>query len=159
MYQLIGAYECKIDDKGRMRLPSGLIGQLGEREAYTFVVNRGFEKCLMLYIEEVWEKTSAEVNRLNLYNKKNRDFVRYFYRGAQKVVMDSADRVLIGKLLLDYAGIDKDVVLSAYRDRIEIWAKEEYERMLSEEPGDFSDLAQEVLGGGSLFNSPEDGLS
>ena len=159
MYQLIGAYECKIDDKGRMRLPSGLIGQLGEREAYTFVVNRGFEKCLMLYIEEVWEKTSAEVNRLNLYNKKHRDFVRYFYRGAQKVVMDNADRILIGKLLLDYAGIDKDVVLSAYRDRIEIWAKEEYERMLSEEPGDFSDLAQDVLGGNGLINSADDALS
>jgi len=159
MYQLIGAYECKIDDKGRMRLPSGLIGQLGEREAYTFVVNRGFEKCLMLYIEEVWEKTSAEVNRLNLYNKKHRDFVRYFYRGAQKVVMDNADRILIGKLLLDYAGIDKDVVLSAYRDRIEIWAKEEYERMLSEEPGDFSDLAQDVLGGSGLINSTDDALS
>ncbi|MFZ4426799.1 MAG: division/cell wall cluster transcriptional repressor MraZ [Saprospiraceae bacterium] len=159
MYQLIGAYECKIDDKGRMRLPSGLIGQLGDREAYTFVVNRGFEKCLMLYIEEVWEKTSAEVNRLNLYNKKHRDFVRYFYRGAQKVVMDSADRILIGKLLLDYAGIDKEVVLSAYNDRIEIWSKTEYERMLGEEPDDFSDLAQEVLGGESLFNEGEDELS
>lgn len=159
MFQLLGAYECKIDDKGRMRLPSGLISQLGERESYTFVINRGFEKCLMLYIEDVWDRISAEVNRLNLYNKKNRDFVRYFYRGAQKVVMDSADRILMSKMLLDYAGIEKEVVLSAYNDRIEIWARDEYERMMAEEPDDFSDLAQDVLGGGGPANTYDDELS
>jgi MraZ protein len=144
--QLLGEYECKIDAKGRMRMPSGLIGQLGEGQAHTFVINRGFEKCLMLYPEAVWERISAEVNQLNLYNKKNRDFVRYFYRGAQKLVMDSADRILVSKRLLEYAAIQNDVVLSAYNDRIEMWASEQYEELLGEEPADFSDLADEVLG-------------
>lgn len=127
-------------------MPSGLISQLGEGQALTFVINRGFEKCLMLYPEAVWEKITTEINQLNQYNKKNRDFVRYFYRGAQKVELDSADRILISKRLLDYAEIDKDVVLSAYNDRIEIWSLEKYEAMLNEEPMDFSDLAEDVLG-------------
>lgn len=144
--QLLGEYECKIDAKGRMRLPSGLIGQLGERETHNFVVNRGFENHLMLYPEEVWERITEEINQLNLYTKKNRDFVRYFYRGAQKVTMDGADRILVSKRLLEYAGIDKDVILSAYNDRIEVWSKSEYESMLNEEPDDFSDLAEDVLG-------------
>ncbi len=144
--QLLGEYECKIDAKGRMRLPSGLINQLGERESHHFVINRGFEKHLMLYPEEVWDRITEEVNSLNLYTKKNRDFVRYFYRGAQKVTMDSADRILVTKRLLEYAEIDKDVILSAYNDRIEIWSMEEYERILDEEPDDFSDLAEDVLG-------------
>lgn len=86
--QLLGEYECKIDAKGRMRMPSGLIAQLGEGEALSFVINRGFEQCLMLYPEPVWERITNEINQLNLYNKKNRNFVRYFYRGAQKVSMD-----------------------------------------------------------------------
>jgi len=146
--QLLGEYECKIDAKGRMRMPSGLIGQLGDDKALNFVINRGFEKCLMLYPESVWERTTNEINQLNLYNKKNRDFVRYFYRGAQKVTMDSADRILVSKRLLEYAGIDKQVILSAYNDRIEIWAQQEYEELLEEEPADFSDLAEEVLGKG-----------
>lgn len=150
--QLLGEYECKIDAKGRMRLPSGLIGQLGEKEQYEFVINRGFEKCLMLYPIEVWEKISEEVNQLNLYNKKNRDFVRYFYRGANKVMMDSADRVLVTKRLLEYAGVEKEVILSAYSDRIEIWSKEEYDQLLDDEPMDFSDLANDVLGN---LNEPE----
>ncbi len=127
-------------------MPSGLISQLGEGKTPTFVINRGFEKCLMLYPEDVWEKITAEINQLNQYNKKNREFVRYFYRGAQKVEVDSADRILISKRLLDYAEIDKDVVLSAYNDRIEIWSLEKYEAMLNEEPMDFSDLAEDVLG-------------
>lgn len=152
--QLLGEYECKIDAKGRMRLPSGLIGQLGEKEQYDFVINRGFEKCLMLYPIEVWDKISEEVNQLNLYNKKNRDFVRYFYRGANKVAMDSADRVLVSKRLLEYATIEKEVILSAYSDRIEIWAKDQYDMLLDDEPMDFSDLADDVLG--RVDTNPED---
>ncbi len=144
--QLLGEYECKIDAKGRMRLPSGLINQLGESETHNFVINRGFEKHLMLYPEKVWDRITEEINELNLYSKKNRDFVRYFYRGAQKVTMDSADRILVTKRLLEYADVEKDLILSAYNDRIEIWAKEEYERILDDEPDDFSDLAEDVLG-------------
>ena len=145
--QLLGEYDCKIDTKGRMRMPSGLIAQLTASEGvHTFVINRGFENCLMLYPEPVWEKITTEINQLNLYNKKNRDFVRYFYRGAHKVAMDNADRILVTKRLLEYAGIEKEVILSAYNDRIELWAKDQYDLMLAEEPDDFSDLAEDVLG-------------
>lgn len=144
--QLLGEYECKIDPKGRMRLPSGLIGQLGERGNYTFVINRGFENCLMLYPIEVWEEISKKINQLNTYGRKEREFVRYFYRGATKITMDGADRILLTKGLLDYAGIDKDVILSAFNDCIEIWSKDQYDNMLENEPDNFADLAEELLG-------------
>jgi MraZ protein len=128
-----------------MRMPSGLIAQLGD-DALSFVINRGFEQCLMVYPETVWDRITNEINQLNLYNKKNRAFVRYFYRGAQKVAMDNADRILVSKRLLEYAGIEREVILSAYNDRIEIWAADQYEALLEEEPEDFSDLAEDVLG-------------
>ncbi len=147
MPQLLGEYDCAIDAKGRMRMPSQLIKQLGEKESFTFIVNRGFEKNLMLYPKEVWEGITKEVNGLNPYDKQNRDFVRYFYRGATEIDMDSQDRILINKKLTDYAGIDKDIVIFAYNDRMELWAAEEYEKFMGSEPGDFSDLAQKVLGG------------
>ncbi len=147
--QLLGEYDCKIDPKGRMRLPTGLIQQLGERKEYSFVINRGFEHCLMLYPLEVWEEITSKVNSLNTYGKKEREFVRYFYRGASKLIMDSADRVLISKGLLDYAQIESDVILSAYNDVIEIWSKEYYDKMLGNEPDNFADLAEELLGRGN----------
>ncbi|HRD80428.1 MAG TPA: division/cell wall cluster transcriptional repressor MraZ, partial [Saprospiraceae bacterium] len=55
-------------------------------------------------------------------------------------------RILLPKRLQEWAGIDKDVVLSAINDRIEIWSKDQYDQLLGEEPDDFSDLAEEVLG-------------
>lgn len=153
MLRLLGEYDCKVDAKGRIRLPSGLISQLDEGESLSFVINRGFDKCLMVYPQKVWEKIAQEIDNLNMYDKKNRDFVRYFYRGAHKVELDSADRMLITKRLLEYASIEKEVILYAYKDRVEVWSKEKYMEMLDKEPDSFSDLAQEVLGGDNTIEN------
>lgn len=123
----------------------GLISQL-EGEKPAFVINRGFENCLILYPEKVWEEISKEVNALNQYDRRNREFVRYFYRGAQRLEVDGADRVLIAKRLLEYAGINKDVILVAVNDRIEVWAKDSTTWCWTKNRIDFSDLAQAVLG-------------
>ena len=63
MYQLRGEYECSVDAKGRLRLPSGLLRQFGGSGSLSFVVNRGFEKCIMLYPKEVWDRKAAEARR------------------------------------------------------------------------------------------------
>lgn len=146
MPQLIGEYDCKIDAKGRMRMPSTLLKQLGGDTAHTFVINRGFEKCLIIYPEVNWNKITKEIDKLSLYDPKQRQFVRYFYRGASKVTTDSAERILFPKRLSEYASLEKEVVLFAYNDRIEVWDSVAYEKMLDEEPEDFSALAQEVMG-------------
>ncbi|MGA1581764.1 MAG: division/cell wall cluster transcriptional repressor MraZ [Saprospiraceae bacterium] len=146
MPQLLGEYECKMDSKGRLRMPSPLLRQVGDEGVYHFVVNRGFENHLMLYPKLVWDRISSEVNQLNTYNRKNLAFIRYFYRGAQEVAVDGADRVLLPRKLLEYAGIEKDVIIFAYNDRMELWAKDQYEDLLGQEPEDFLDLAEEVMG-------------
>ncbi|MDX1667725.1 MAG: MraZ N-terminal domain-containing protein, partial [Saprospiraceae bacterium] len=76
--QLLGEYECKLDAKGRMRVPSSLLDQLEGHETQQFVINRGFEKCLTLYPKDVWKRIADEVNQLNTYKKINRTFLRYF---------------------------------------------------------------------------------
>ena len=58
----------------------------------------------------------------------------------------SSDRILLPKGLQEYAGIDKDLILFAYKDRIELWAKEQYEEMIDDEPDDFSEFAEDVTG-------------
>jgi len=146
MSQLLGEFDCRLDPKGRLMVPSALKKQLSAGAEDKFVINRGFEKCLVLFPMDEWKKESAKVNALNLYTKKNRDFVRYFYRGATELPMDNTNRVLIPKGLLDYAGIDKDLVLNAYANRIEVWSKEAYEKLMDSEPVDFSELAEEVMG-------------
>lgn len=146
MPQLLGEFECKIDAKGRMRLPTLLVKQLDTEGAHTFIINRGVERCLMMYPENVWEVLSAKVKKLNQYVKKNREFVRYFYKGATKLNTDSSDRILLPKRLLEFAGIEKEAILFAIDDRIEVWSKEKYDNLMEAEPENFSDLAEEVMG-------------
>ena len=148
MLQLTGEYDCKVDEKGRLRLPTSLLRQLGSSEdiALNFTVNRGFEKHLMLYPEDVWGRKAKEINQLNIYNTKQRQAIRYFYRGATKVSLDTSDRLLLPKSLMDYAGFEKDLVLFAYQEQIEIWSKLEYERTLEEEPTDFASIANDIFG-------------
>ena len=146
MINLIGEFECRIDAKGRFLLPAGLKKQLPPEAQEKFVVNRGFEKCLVLYPQSVWQTISNEVNQLNLYNKKNRDFVRYFYRGATEMLTDSVNRLLLPKQLMEYAGLGKEMVMFAFWNRVEIWSKEAYDKLQTREPEDFSTLAEEVMG-------------
>ena len=145
MYQFTGEYDCKVDAKGRLRLPSALIRQIGGVNL-NFTINRGFERHLIMYPKEVWERKTKEINQLNIYNQQHRQVIRYFYRGATEVQLDSADRVLVPKTLLDYAAISKEIMLFAYQDQIEIWSKERYEQMIENEPEDFSSIADQVFG-------------
>lgn len=146
MLNLIGEYECKLDGKSRLLFPAGLKKQIpavaGE---FRFVLNRGFEQCLVLYTLDEWKTRSEEINQLNDYIKQNRDFVRYFYRGATELLLDGANRILLPKGLLEYAGIEKDMVLFAFSNRIEIWDSKKYKSLLTDEPEDFARLAEEVM--------------
>jgi MraZ protein len=145
MSNLHGEYACKLDAKGRLIIPAALKKQLPKEAKDTFFINRGFEKCCVLYPKNEWELIATEINKLSDYIKKEREFKRYFLRGASMLEMDNASRVLLPKSLTEYAGIGNEVMLLAYGNKIEIWSKAAYEQMLSEEPADFSALAEEVM--------------
>ncbi len=146
MTNFIGEFECKLDAKGRLMLPSSLRKQLDPAAQESFVMNRGFEKCLVLYPKNDWKYISEEVNKLNQYVKKNREFTRYFYRGATELGLDGTGRLLFPKRLLEYAGVEKEVVLFAHGNKIEIWDKKAYDNLLTDEPDEFANLAEEVMG-------------
>jgi len=146
MSGLLGEYQVNLDAKGRVKLPSGLKKQLSPADNGRFVINRGFEKCLVLYPFAEWEKVSARVNKLNRFVKKKREFIRYFFRGATELVLDSSDRLNIPNHLLSYAGVGKELLLAANNNLIEIWNKDQYDRLMQIDSDDFADLAEEVMG-------------
>ena len=49
MIGLTGNYEVKVDSKGRLRLPTNLLQQIGETEDSQYVLNKGMGKCLRLF--------------------------------------------------------------------------------------------------------------
>ena len=146
MSYLIGEFECKLDTKGRMMIPSGLKKQLPEAESEGLVINRGFKKYLVIYTKQEWNKKLDELNKLNQYETKSIEFIRYFTRGATELVPDSTGRVNLPQLLLDYAGIKNDAVLTCQLNKIEVWDKDAHKAMIGDEPADFASLAEEVMG-------------
>jgi MraZ protein len=153
---LIGTYECKVDAKGRLMLPTSLKKQLGSLED-GFVLKRSvFQTCLELFPMSEWNKMMLKINKLNRFNKKNDDFIRRFTAGVKMIEIDATGRLLIPKDLMVFAQIDKDIVLNSAINIIEIWDKNKYENAIENAVGDFADLAEEVMGN---LNEDEDGIS
>jgi MraZ protein len=148
MTGFIGEYEATLDAKGRFLLPAGFKKQLPESGVEVFVINRGFEKCLSLYTTESWQPLFSELGKLNDYDPKVRKFKRYFLNGAKQVTPDSAGRLLLPKNLMEYAGLEKDIVLVSAIDKLEIWDKTKYQQFFETfSPEAFSDLAKDVMAG------------
>jgi len=146
MPHFLGEFECKLDAKGRMMIPANLRKQLPEAEREGLVVNRGFEKHLVIYPHKEWDLIMDDLSKLNQFEKKNREFIRYFTRGATEILPDAAGRMLFPKSLLEYAGIGTDVVLTGNLNKIEVWAQSAYDEQLDNEPENFANLAEEVMG-------------
>lgn len=147
MKNFIGTYECKIDDKGRLKIPSSLAKQMEDFGDESFVVKRSvFQKCLEVYPMKHWEKLMAKINGLNRFQKKNADFIRMFTAGVKTVELDNAGRIQVSKDLTVFANLTKDVVVTSAGELFEIWDKGAYEAVISTTEEDFAKLAEEVMG-------------
>ncbi|SFZ80424.1 division/cell wall cluster transcriptional repressor MraZ [Tenacibaculum maritimum] len=147
MINLIGTYECKIDAKGRMMFSSAFKKQLSAVLQDGFVLKRAvFQPCLELYPMSEWQLMMAKINKLNRFVKRNNDFIRRFTAGVKLVELDVSGRILIPKDLCQFAGIQKEIVLSSSVNIVEVWDKEKYEKVIDEAALDFADLAEEVMG-------------
>ncbi len=150
MTGFLGEYEATLDVKGRFLLPAGFKKQLPDTETSRFVINRGFDKCLALYPLKTWEPLFAKITGLNEFDPKQREFKRAFLNGATYVEPDAAGRILLPPSLKVYAGLEKDIVLMAAGDKIEIWDSNKYKQFFDSISSEaLSDLGNQVLGGGS----------
>ena len=149
-------YECKADAKGRLMLPSGLKKQLAAELMEGFVLKRSvFNSCLELHPMAEWNAIMLDVNKLNRFVKKNNDFVRMFTAGVRMVDVDSTSRIQIPKDLINFAGINKQIVLASVGCVVEIWDKDKYEETVNDASVDFGALAEDVMGNTEIVNSNE----
>lgn len=150
-------YECKIDDKGRLKLPSLLVKHLGESEEKQIIIKRAvFQKCIEVYPLKPWEKLVAKINNLNRFIKKNADFIRLFTAGVKSIEVDRSQRILIPKDLKSFAGLEKEIVISGAGDFFEIWDKQAYEKNLATNEENFASLSEEVMGNMSFGEETND---
>lgn len=157
MNTIIGTYECKVDVKGRLMIPSALKKQLANSLQDGFVLKRSvFQSCLELYPMTEWNLMMQKINKLNRFVKKNNDFIRRFTAGVKVVEIDALGRLLIPKDLVAFGKISKDIVFSSAVNIIEIWDKDLYEISIAGGDIDFADLAEDVMGN---INDDDNGLS
>ena len=129
MVTFTGEYPSKIDDKGRLVMPSAFRKAVPEGADMRFVVKRDiFSDCLQMYTFEEWQRRSEEVKaKLNFFNEDHCRFWREFMRNLEVVEPDTKfGRISISSRLLASIGAVKDVIFSGSYSWIEIWDKEKY---------------------------------
>ena len=118
---LIGEYQHSLDTKGRVNFPAKLREDLGE----SFILSKGLgDECLFVYSNEEWDKLTQKLNNLPL--SKARALQRFLFAGATQVQPDKQGRILVPQTLREFAGLNKDVVLTGNLTRIEVWSKEKW---------------------------------
>lgn len=115
----MGEYSHTIDAKGRVIIPAKFREELGEE----FVVTKGLDGCLFIYPMEEWKTFEKKLEALPLTNKNARKFSRFFVAGAATCELDKQGRILVPATLREFAGLEKDVVLTGNLNRIEVWSK------------------------------------
>ena len=147
MINLIGTYECTVDNKGRIMIPAQLKKQLDGFTKEPFILKRSvFQNCLELFPYSEWKLMMDKVNKLNRFVKKNNDFIRMYTAGVKSIDLDSTGRLFVPKDLIAISKLTKNVVLSSSINIIEIWDKDEYEKSINDPKVDFAKLTEEVMG-------------
>jgi len=100
-------FERKLDDKRRLTIPAELRHELADG----VVVTRGFGAYLHLYPRNVWVAQVEPKLEGDILDERIADLNVRFRTGKVETELDGKQgRVMLEQYLLDYAGIDRDVV-------------------------------------------------
>lgn len=123
---MTGTYEHSLDTAGRLIVPSKLRDKLGK----AFYLSVGVKKNLTLYPMETWDKLRARVSQLSTTDAAKMDV---FFASAQLCEVDKQWRFQVPSYLKDYAGIERDVVITGNNDRAQIWNAESWKEKTREQ--------------------------
>lgn len=128
-------------------LPAPLQKQMGPEASGQVVLKKGYGKFIIIYPLNVWEKELDKILQINQYNSKGAELRRRFLMGASlPQTLDSANRFLVSKPMLEYAGLKKELVIFGNIDTMEIWDAGAFEEYYNNPMADEADLAHELLG-------------
>ncbi|MFA4836450.1 MAG: division/cell wall cluster transcriptional repressor MraZ [Dehalococcoidia bacterium] len=121
---LLGEYEYRIDQKGRVAIPAKLRKEFPDG----LVLTRGFDKCMLAYPMAEWNKISDNFSNLPTTLDKNRRLNRLTFGRACNVELDGQGRIALPAPLRQYAQINDTVVIAGVNKYLEIWSKELWDK-------------------------------
>ena len=123
---LTGEFRPTLDQKNRIFVPSKLREELGE----TFMIVRDIrEKCLKMYSLDGWAEYIAPI--MEQPRAIAEKAMRVLHSSAAQVTPDSQGRVLIPAKLVEFAELEKNIVVIGCYDYAEIWAEDKYESLMA----------------------------
>lgn len=107
MIATVDFFQRKLDDKRRLTIPT----ELRDEFVSGVVITRGFQSYLHLYPKTIWDSEVEPLLQGNILDEKTADLNVQFRMGKTDAEIDAKQgRVTLEQHLLDFAGIDKDVV-------------------------------------------------
>ena len=125
-----GEFQEHVDSRGRIAIPAPFADALSGE----VVVARGFERCVAVYSAEGWDRIAAEIRDLPSTDPETRQLARFIFASANEQEIDRQGRIELPQPLLDYAGIERDVVVLGTGDSVEIWDRESWKTELGALP-------------------------
>ena len=138
---LMGTYTPRLDDKGRLFLPTKFRDQLSEG----LVVTRGQERCLTVWPQPAFEQLARKAQEAPVTDRAVRDYTRLLFSGASDDQPDKQGRLTIPPMLREYAALTRDVIVIGVVNRLEIWDAARWQDYSDAHEQSFSDLGEEVF--------------
>ena len=131
---LRGNHTAKIDDKGRLKLPTAFRGLIeGQHGADVFVTSLTGE-YVRIYPMPVWMALEEKMARVpSTHPARLRFFDRVNYYG-QTAAFDSQGRLIIHPRLRDSAGMSGEVDVLGQYDYLDVWNHERFVARMQREP-------------------------
>jgi MraZ protein len=130
-----------MDDKGRLALPS----KYGKAKGQAYVVTRGLDDCLFVFLKDEWRRLEKKLMELSLESQRARFYVRQMSSHAEDTNVDAHGRIMIPPTLRALAGLEREVLVIGALTRIELWDPETYREYEKGFGMTFEEVAESLL--------------
>lgn len=116
---LSGTYECSLDDRSRVAIPS----RLREPFAHGTVTAWWLDDCLVVVPRSEWPGfIEGTFGRMSVLDDDQREVSRFLLAGAfEQEVLDRQGRLLVPAELREHAGLDGRVKVVGAGSYLELW--------------------------------------
>ncbi len=123
----LGQFAHNVDTKGRLTVPVRFRASL----AAGAFVTQGFERNLMVYTTDSFERLAKRANMLSSTDPEARAVRRMIFGGATEVSLDSVGRILIPPFLREFAELKDEVTVVGVGEYFEIWSTQAWLKELA----------------------------
>lgn len=142
---LTGAFQRSLDEKHRFSLPKPVRDALAQAQLSPLFLTPGTDGSLSLYPESVLADLGQQLGQNSPNARDVRTFNRLFYAQAHRVELDRQARVRVPGELVQWAKLERDIVLLGVRDHLELWAKARWDEYLAAHQMQFDQIADEAF--------------